>query len=113
MAGIQVNRILGDLEASMPLQRLAGVGIDVKAREITAGDVQANLVPSFENIGSWIEGYDEWIRLARLQQRRLLQRVAIAGTNNRVADIELEARRIVAVGRIHIDQLSREVCVYC
>src|ERR1700732_4637083 len=45
---VEIDRVLGDAPAAVVVQWLAGVGIDVEARKVTAGDVEPDAVGALE-----------------------------------------------------------------
>ena len=49
--------------------------------------------------------------VAGRHQRRAVERLAVAGPEDRVADVQVEAERVVGVGRDLVDQLGGEVGV--
>ena len=65
VSGVEVDRILSRHAVSVATHRLAGIGIQIEAREIATGDIQANAVPGHEPV-------------ARRRQRDL-DRIHLAG----------------------------------
>ena len=57
---------MSDLEPSLQPQLSAGVRIHVKAREVAAGNVQANAMSLSENVGSWVELEIKLVNFTRL-----------------------------------------------
>ena len=52
---VVIDGVIGRDLAALLLERLAGVGVDVEAREVARRDVEAQAVAAFEKIGGWIE----------------------------------------------------------
>src|SRR5215469_7030829 len=67
MRGIQVHGVLRDARAAVVIQRLAGIGIHIEAREVAARDVETDAVVASEEDGSRIHLDGELVRLATLQ----------------------------------------------
>ena len=65
--GIMIDRLMSDLEPSLQTQISAGVWVYVKAREVAAGDVQANAMSLPEDVRSWIKLEIEFVDLAWFQ----------------------------------------------
>ena len=98
--------------AAIFAQRVAGVRVDVEPRIIAARDVDADAMPFLEDIRSRIEGDRDRDDLARLKRGRLVvEPLAVAGPQDRVAEIEVETERIIGIGRDLVDQLGGEVGV--
>ncbi len=55
MFRIMINRLMSDLKPSLQTQISAGVWVHAKAREVAAGDIQANAMPLPEDVGSWVK----------------------------------------------------------
>ncbi len=68
---------------------------------------------AFEHVGRRKRLDLHLVDLPRLQQRRALARVAVAGTHDPVGDVHVESGRKVGAGRVHIHQLGREVGIAC
>lgn len=63
MLGVMVEGVGGGDEAAVSVQRLTGVGVDVEAGEIAAGDIDANAVAFLEDVGGGVELDGEGIDL--------------------------------------------------
>ena len=50
---VEVDGVAGGLGVSVTAHRFAGVGVDVEAGEVAAGDVDADAVSSFEEVACW------------------------------------------------------------
>ena len=61
---IDEYRVSGDLEASVAAHRLAGIGVDVEAREVAAGDVQPDAVAGLEQVACRGQGNGYRVDLA-------------------------------------------------
>src|SRR3990172_10529097 len=104
-----VEGVVRVLHSSVHTQRLSGVGVDVEAGEVAAGDVDADAVALLEDVGRG-EGLDgEPVDLARGHELLALGAVAVASPENAVREVHLETRREVRRGRIDVDELHREV----
>src|SRR5215472_10523493 len=79
MLWIVVDGIVGNRPSAVVVERLAGIGVRVKAWEVAAGDVEAKTVPPLEDQGSRVHFDRKSIHLAGFHQRGLLQRVTVAG----------------------------------
>src|SRR3990172_991159 len=108
-----VEGVIGSLYSSVHSQGLAGIGVDVEAGKVAAGDVDADAVALLEDVGRG-KGLDlEAVNLTRGHQLLALGTVAIAGAQDAVREVHLETRRETPRGRIDVYELYREVGVEC
>ncbi len=61
-----VDRVIGHGPPAVIVERLACIGINVKAREIAAGDIEADTMPAPEDQGSRVHFDRERVHFARL-----------------------------------------------
>src|SRR5262245_4627624 len=54
MRGIQVHAVLRDARAAVVIQRLAGIGVHIEAREVAARDIETDAVAAAKENGSRI-----------------------------------------------------------
>ena len=94
---------------AMLLQRLAGVGVHVEAREIAAADVHANAVAFLEDIARRIQPHRERINLAGFHELLFLQRIPETRATNAIGDVHVEATWPVGARWINVDELRGEV----
>ena len=98
MLGIGVNGILRDPPAPVIVQRLARIRVHIEAWKIAARYIEADPVPALENQRSRIHLDCKLVGLARREQFRLAQAVAVARANDAIGDIEIDSRRKVPLG---------------
>ena len=92
---------------------LTGVGIDLEARKIAAGDVDAQAVAGAEPIGRRRQSDGYGVDAPGFQQLGIGPRFAIAHAQHGVGEVEREALGIVCAGRVDVDQFGGEVRVEC
>src|SRR5579859_4293967 len=85
-------------------QWFAGVWVDVEAGKVAARDVDANAVALLEDVGRGERLDGERVHRARLEQLGVVARGAISGADDGVGEIEVEALRPIAAGRVHVDE---------
>jgi hypothetical protein len=98
MIVVQINRVMGDLGATIVIQPLTCVGVDIEARKVAARDIDANAVAALEHERRRIHLDGELIRLIRLEHLCFAKPVTIAGPHNAVGYIEFDAVRVIRVG---------------
>src|SRR6202166_3019732 len=108
---IQVNGILSDPPAPVSIERLAGVGIHIKAWGVATGHVETYPVATLEDQRRRIHFDRKLVRVSRLEQFRFAETIVVSRANDAVADIEIDARRKICVGRVDINELRGEVGV--
>ncbi len=106
-----MDRVRGCHRAAVLLERLAGIGVHIEAREVAAADVHAQAVAFFEDVAGGVEFDREGIDLAGFHELFFLQRIAEAGANDAVGEIEIKTVRPVGAGWIYVDELGGEVGV--
>ena len=62
--GVVENGAVGSGSSALSAQGLAGIGIDVKAREVGAGQVQAKAMAGSEEVAGGLEGDGDLDHLA-------------------------------------------------
>ena len=77
--------------------------------KVAAGDVDPDAVPFLEAVRARVELDVELVDRARLHEGLFLIRVAVAGAEDAVAHDQVEPGGKVLAGRVHVDQLGREV----
>ena len=87
MIAIMENGVSSCDGPAILIQWFAGVWVDIKAREIAAGNIQANPMALLENVGSRIKPDREWINRLGLHQFFLLDRFPETGANDSVFEI--------------------------
>ena len=60
-----MDSVVGDLSMGMAANWFAGVGVDVEAGEVAAGDVDSNAVTGFEEVAGRCQFDGDWVNLAR------------------------------------------------
>ena len=111
MRRVQVHRVFGDAPAAVVVQRLAGIRVDIEPREVAAGETETDTVTFLKQQRRGIHFDGEFVRLARREHLGFAGTVAIAGAHDAVADVEIDAPGKVAVRRVDVDQLGREIGV--
>ena len=91
---------------SADAERFAGIEISVETGEIAAGDFDSDFVAGQKGIARYPEIDFVTVKLARLNQIRIVLRVAIAGAENAVAEIVG-----LAIG-MDVHELGRPVGVF-
>src|SRR5215813_12735550 len=74
----------------------------IQPGKVATGNIQPDTVSLGEHKGCWIHADLEPINLARLHQRRLLQRIAIPRTHDAICDVQLDAAGKVCAGRVDV-----------
>ncbi len=80
---------------AMIVQRLAGIRIHVKAREVTARNVHTYSVAFLENIRCRVQLDGKRVYPARLHQLLFLFRVTEACPHNTISDVQVKTARPV------------------
>jgi len=93
MLGVVVNGILRNGPAPIVIERFAGVRVDVEAREVAAGNVEADAMAAWEHQRSRIHLDGELIDFSRFHQRRLLEGITVSRAHNAVRNIQVHACR--------------------
>src|ERR1700747_2070001 len=88
------------------IKRLASIGIYVETREIAARNIDADAMPLVEHERGWIHLDCELIHLSRCHQLRFFQRTTVAGTNNGIGDVQIDAGGKIIVWRVDIDEFG-------
>ena len=73
-----VNRLMGRLERRARSKRLSGIGVAVKLREVTAGDINPHAVALLENDAGADQVDFVLVNSSRLEQLGLIQTFAVA-----------------------------------
>ena len=97
----------------MASYRLAGIWVDVEAREVRAADVEPHTVTSREQVTGRCEVDVYCIDLFRFQKFLVLPTRVVATTNDAVAQIHMVTVGIIGIGWMYVDQLDREVGIAC
>src|SRR6266568_67558 len=112
MAGVVVESVLSDGPAAVLVKRLAGVGVDVEAREVAARNIEPQAVATLEDQRGWIHLDRERVNLIRLEHRGLRQRVSVSRPDNTIRDVQVNPNGKIGVRGINIDKFGREVCIW-
>src|SRR5262249_52370683 len=89
----------------------ARIRVHVEAWKVAARNIQPNTMTAFEDERSRVHLDREFVWLTGRERFRDVERFAVARADDAVADIEIYAGGEIAIGRIHVDQLRREVGV--
>src|ERR1035437_9886872 len=81
------NGLFGGEELGVGAEGFAAVGVAVEAREVAAGDFQADAMPFLKKVAGDPEINFELRRLARFQERGLVRSIAVLGTYDAVAQV--------------------------
>src|SRR6516164_149719 len=111
MLWIVVDSVVGDRPPAVVVERLATIGVDVKAWKVAARDVEAKTVPPLEDQGSRVHLDRKSIDLAGFHQRGLFKRITVAGAHDAVGNVQVNSGREIGDGRVNIHQLGGEVRV--
>lgn len=103
VVGVMENGLSRRLERLLKPERTARIGVDVEAREIRRRDVDSNLVPPLEGVARRVQGDRELVRFPRLHELGVFEGIAVTGADDRVANIQLVAVRVIVVRRVYVD----------
>ena len=103
------NRIIGTHLPAAAFERFPGIGVDIPAREVTAGNIYADAVSLFEYIGRGERFNDQVVCLARFDEFPARAAIAIAHPGDGVGEVHIEAAGEILAGRINIEKFDREV----
>ena len=107
----QVDGIVGDERVGMLADWLAGVRVEVEAREVRAGNIEPDTVAGLEQVAGGRQRDAHLVDFARCHKRFLLEAIAVAAADDRVDQVHVVAAGVIRAGRIHVDQLGGEVAV--
>ena len=96
---------------SVSAHRFTGVGVDVEAGEVAAGDVDSDTVAGFEEVACGCEGDRDWVDLARGHHLGFGPRVAVTGAEDGVAEIEVVAIGVIFAWRVDVKEFGGEVSI--
>src|SRR5690349_6990439 len=109
VCAIQMHAIVRRPGFAPATGRRIGVRIEVEMRIVAAGHVQPDPMAHREMVGSGEGLHLHLAHLARHQPARLLPGIAIAQTQDAVAEVHRETVRVVGMGRVLVDQLDGDV----
>ncbi len=87
--GIVVDRLVRFDLSAVQSEGFAGVRIDIKTREVAAGDIDPDTVAFLEDVGRWERFDQELIGLAGLHELLLLRRVPVPCPKDAIGDVHL------------------------
>ena len=101
MARVVMDRIVGLHHAAVVAQRVAGVRVHVEPGVVAARDVDPDPVTLLEDVRGGVERDRDRHDLAGLEKGRLVvEALAVAGAEDRVAEVQVEAERVIGLGGI-------------
>lgn len=106
-----VNGVCSNRPVPIVIQRLAGVGVDVKAREVAARNIYSNTVTLLKNDGRGIHLDGERINLPGLHQGSMFEGLALSRAYDSVLDIQFDTGREILTGRVNVYQFGCEISV--
>lgn len=113
MCFVVMNGVDRRLLEAILIQWLSRIGVHIKAGEVAAGDIHADPVAFFKDVGRRVEFDRDGINFVGLHECFRLERIAEAGADDAVADVKVEAAGEIGAGRIDVDQLGGEVGIFC
>src|ERR671913_878035 len=87
---IVIYRVLGDAPAPVLVERFPSIGIDVEPRKIAARYVETNSVTAAEHQRRGVHLDREFHRASRHEHFGVRQRLAIAGADDAVSNVEID-----------------------
>ena len=106
-----VNGISGNGSCSVHADRFAGVRVDIKTGKVTAGDIQPEAMPFFEQVAGGIKADIQPVHFSWLHRFAALTTFPVPGAEDTVRQIEGIALRVILTRRINVNQLGGKVSV--
>ena len=104
-----LDRVDRGLGTTVLIEWFARIGVNIKTRKVTAGDIQTDAMALLEDVGGGVEPNGQFDDLTGSEQFFLLDRFAEASAEDSVTDIEVKTARKIGAGRIDVNQLGSEV----
>src|SRR5690606_7211283 len=108
---VHIDLLLGLDVAGMASDRLAGVRVPVKTREVGARHIDAYPVTRCESVGRRRQEYGDLRYFPLLEEDLTVESVAVPGADDRIRQAEVVTIRIVFVWRVNVYEFRSEVGV--